>query len=66
MSKYVEGYQDALCEVLAKWEDEGADAALAYVRTNMASVHTPRGRTTAARARRYAMTEAEMDAVNDD
>lgn len=39
-NRYAEGYQDALAEVLAKWQDEGAEAALEYIDTNL--THTPK------------------------
>lgn len=36
MSGYGDGYQDALSDVLVKWETEGADAARLYIHDNIA------------------------------
>lgn len=35
MSQYGQGYQDALADVLVKWENEGADAARLYIHDNI-------------------------------
>lgn len=32
---YAKGYQDALRELLAKWQDEDVEAALAYIYDNL-------------------------------
>lgn len=35
MNTYGDGYQDALQEVLDKWEMDGPDAAMSYIRDNL-------------------------------
>jgi hypothetical protein len=39
MSGYGEGYQDALADVLVKWEIGGAEAARLYIHDNIADAH---------------------------
>jgi hypothetical protein len=36
-ANYGQGYQDALQDVLDKWNAEGAEAALKYIRDNLAA-----------------------------
>lgn len=42
-TQYARGYQDALAEVLAKWQDEGVEAALNYIHANLSSSHPQKG-----------------------